>query len=30
MDKFNNSWNKYKIIQEFKFPETKKNIFEKI
>ena len=27
VDKFNNTWNKYKQIQEFKFPETKKNIF---
>ena len=30
MDKFNNSWNKYKQIQEFKCPETKKNIFIEI
>ena len=27
MERFNNTWNKYKQIQEFKFPETKKNIF---
>ena len=27
MDRFNTSWNKYKIVQEFKFPETKKQIF---
>ena len=26
LEKFNNSWNKYKLLQEFKYPETKKNI----
>ena len=28
MEKFNNKWNKYKLLQEFKFPETKKNNIE--
>jgi len=28
MEKFNTSWNKYKKIQEYKYPETKKQIFE--
>lgn len=28
MDKFNNTWNKYKLIQEFKFPELKKDVLE--
>lgn len=27
MERFNSSWNKYKILQEFKYPETKKQIF---
>ena len=30
MERFNNSWNKYKIIQEFKNPETKRHIYEEI
>jgi hypothetical protein len=30
LDRFNNSWNKYKIIQKFKNPETKKHIYEDI
>ena len=30
MEKFNNTWNKYRIVQEFKYPETKKNLFEDI
>ena len=30
MDRFNNSWNKYKIIQHFKNPETKKHLYEDI
>ena len=30
MDRFNNSWNKYKIIQNFKNPETKKYIYKDI
>ena len=30
MERFNKTWNKYKIIQEFKNPETKRHIYEKI
>ena len=30
MEKFNNTWNKYRIVQEFKYPEIKKNLFEDI
>lgn len=30
LQRFNHTWNKYKIIQEFKNPETKRNIYEEI
>ena len=30
VEKFNNSWNKCRIMQKFKYPQTKKHIFEDI